>query len=128
VKEDSPNRLHYFFEKIVHEGHPRKVSVEILVCSDPGNEGAPLYAGRKYVRIRNRNSVDFRTEGVTELVKLTADLSRVPLPLFPIRTGKDDEQYYILNFQVEITYLSAYTKYELIHNDVNYGAVAAEYV
>lgn len=128
MEEDSPNRLQYFCQIAVHEGHPRKASIEILVCSDPGNEGAPLYAGRKYVRIRNRNSVDFRTEGVTELVKLTADLSRVPLPLFPIRTGRDDEQYYILNFQVEITYLSAYTKYELIHNDVNYGAVAAEYV
>lgn len=128
MKEDSPNRLNYFFEENVHKGHPREASVEILVCGDPGNEGAPLYAGRKYVRIKNRDSVDFRTEGVTELVKLTADLRRVPLPLFPIRTGRDDEQYYIVDCQVEITYLSAYTKYELIHNDVNYGAVAAEYV
>lgn len=128
MEEDSPNRLDYCFHRIVHEGHPRKASVKLLVCSDPGNEGAPLYAGRKYVRIRNRNSVDFRTEGVTELVKLTADLSRVPLSLFPTHTGRDDEQYYFVHFQVEITYLSAYTKYELIHNDVNYGAVAAEYV
>ena len=36
--------------------------------------------------------------------------------------------YYKIEFSLEITYMSAYTKYELIHDKINYGVVVAEYV
>ena len=42
--------------------------------------------------------------------------------------GKDGMLYYKVNFQIQMTCYSAYTKYELIYNGVNYGLVTAEYV
>lgn len=62
------------------------------------------------------------------MVNLTANLSRVPITQFPKSKGKDKRSHYIVNFQIEITHYSAYTKYELIHGGINYGAVKAEYV
>ena len=65
---------------------------------------------------------------VQKLVDLKADLSTVPLSDISIGRGADGKKYYELDFEVEVTYLSAYTKYELIYNGVNYGAIHAEYV
>lgn len=62
------------------------------------------------------------------MVNLTANLSRVPLTKFPKERGKDKRAYYKVDFKIEITHYSAYTKYELIHGGINYGAVKAEYV
>lgn len=44
VTEDQPVRLSYLHEKLVSEGRPRLLTTEIYVCSDPGNDGAPLYS------------------------------------------------------------------------------------
>lgn len=62
------------------------------------------------------------------MVVLTANLSRVPITKFPKEKGKDKCFYYRIDFEIEITHYSAYTKYELIHGGINYGAVKAEYV
>ena len=66
--------------------------------------------------------------GVTQLVHLTADLSKIPTHLLPTRKGADGHTYYDIDFEIQITYYSAYTTYELIHNGINYGRVASEYV
>lgn len=65
---------------------------------------------------------------VVELVRVTADLRRIPTHNFPTTFGKDGLLYYDLKFEIEITYYSAYTKYELIYDGKNYGPVSAEYV
>ena len=57
-----------------------------------------------------------------------ADLSLVPLAELRKVTGADGLAYFLIQFQVEITYYSAYTKFELIYNGKNYGPVATEYV
>lgn len=67
-------------------------------------------------------------DGVAQLARVRGNLSRVPMQNFPKVIGADGEFYYEIKFEVEVTYYSAYTKYELIHGGVNYGAVAAEYV
>lgn len=59
---------------------------------------------------------------------MKADLSRVPASKFPQITGEDGCFYYMVNYSIEVTYLSAYTKYELIHDNINYGIAVAEYV
>ena len=63
-----------------------------------------------------------------ELVVLKADLRRIPLRKFPVEKGADGRLYYECHYYIEITHHSAYTKYELIHGGINYGAVTAEYV
>ena len=57
-----------------------------------------------------------------------ADLSPIPLARFPKATGADGHSYLKVDFHIEITCYSAYTKFELIHGGKNYGPVAAEYV
>lgn len=57
-----------------------------------------------------------------------ADLSQIPFSAFPRFTGADGRSYIKIDIQIEITYYSAYTKYELIYDGKNYGPVAAEYV
>ena len=65
---------------------------------------------------------------MTKLVKVEADLSRIPTRLIKQTMGADGVLYYRIDFEIEITHFSAYTKYELIYQGVNYGSVAAEYV
>ena len=68
------------------------------------------------------------TEGVTELVKVEADLSRIPENKIPKTKGADGKTYYKIDYVIQITHRSAYTNYELIYGGENYGLVAAEYV
>ena len=65
---------------------------------------------------------------MTQLVKVEADLSRIPKSKIPKTKGADGKMYYKIDYEIQITYLSAYTKYELVHQKVNYGSVTAEYV
>ena len=62
------------------------------------------------------------------LVNVKADLSRIPENRFRRVIGADQQLYYKIVFQVHVTFYSAYTKYELVYDGVNYGQVAAEYV
>jgi len=66
--------------------------------------------------------------GVIFLVTVKADLSRIPERDLRKEMGSDGREYYVIHYEVEITYYSAYTKYELIYNDANYGLIATEYV
>ena len=65
---------------------------------------------------------------MTQLVKIEADLSRIPEKRIPKTKGADGKMYYRLDYAIRVTYLSAYTKYELIYGGKNYGLVTAEYV
>lgn len=67
-------------------------------------------------------------EGVTELVKVEADLTRILEKKIPKTKGADGKTYYKLDYVIQITHRSAYTNYELIYGGVNYGLVTAEYV
>ena len=67
-------------------------------------------------------------EGVTQLVKVEADLSRVPANKIPKIKGADGKTYYNLDYAIKITYMSAYTSYELIYGGENYGHINSEYV
>lgn len=62
-----------------------------------------------------RDPVRYRDDEVEELVELTADISTIPESALRKELGKDAEMYYHFNFSIEVTYLSAFTKYELVH-------------
>ena len=72
--------------------------------------------------------LNMSADEVVNLVQVTADFRQIPTHVFPTTIGKDQQLYYDLEFEIEITYYSAYTKYELIYNGTNYGPVSAEYV
>ncbi|KAL8771827.1 MAG: hypothetical protein Q9209_002765 [Squamulea sp. 1 TL-2023] len=112
VEENKPKRLSYFQTFRADVAPPSLIKMSIYTCSDRENRGPSLYP-------------DCR---VQEVVVVTADLSQLPLHKLPRASGADGVVYFKVEFTVEITYLSAYTKYEIIHAGVNYGPVAAEYV
>ena len=66
--------------------------------------------------------------GVKQLVRLTADLSKIPAHRLPTKMGADGRDYYDIQFEIEVTFYSTYTTYELIYDGINYGIVASEYV
>lgn len=74
------------------------------------------------------NAADHITGSVKNLVTITADFSNIPTWKFALQVGKDGLSYYKVDFEIQMTCFSAYTKYELIYKGVNYGPVAAEYV
>lgn len=65
---------------------------------------------------------------MTKLVEVEADLSRIPTTIIPKAKGADGKMYYKVDYKIQIKYHSAYTTYELIYNNVNYGEVDSEYV
>jgi hypothetical protein len=69
-----------------------------------------------------------RKAGVVQLVKVNADLSRIPANHIPQKKGADGKMWYVVTYDIQVTYYSAYTSYELIHGGINYGFVASEYV
>ncbi|MCJ1470578.1 hypothetical protein MMC07_009224 [Pseudocyphellaria aurata] len=112
VREDEPLRLWYGTHHLVWGEKPTEISCSVYVCADPYNDGPPIYM--------NSN--------VFGLVELKADLSVVPADKFSHTVSRDGNYFYRIDFQIEVTFFSAYTKYELIHDGINYGAVTAEYV
>ncbi|CAD6568570.1 MAG: hypothetical protein ASARMPRED_001863 [Alectoria sarmentosa] len=113
VQEDTPIRIFCQYLHLEAYGHPSEIVVTINAFSDRENSGAPMYPD---------------SEGVARLVDVKADLSPIPLARFPKATGADGHSYLKVDFHIEITCYSAYTKFELIHGGKNYGPVAAEYV
>ena len=43
VKENEPVEFHYFITSLVSDGPPSELPIEIEVCEDPQDKGAPLY-------------------------------------------------------------------------------------
>ena len=62
------------------------------------------------------------------LARLTADLSCIPVGELSRKTGKDGKEYYVVYYDIEMTYYSAHTKYALVYKQVKYDSVTAEYV
>lgn len=97
----------------VSEGPRQVVSQDILMFADPEDKGAPIY----------KDGGD-----VKHLARLTADLSCILVSELVQRLGKDGKMYYVIYYEIEMTYYSAQTKYCLVYKQVKYDSVVAEYV
>ncbi|KAL9101421.1 MAG: hypothetical protein Q9163_003313 [Psora crenata] len=113
VREDSPYVRKYHKVWKVSEGARQIVAQDILMCADPDDKGAPIY----------KESGDVR-----HLARLKADLSCIPVSDLMQRVGKDGKMYYVVYYEIEMTYYSAHTKYALVYKGVKYDSVSAEYV
>lgn len=97
----------------VSEGPRQTVAQEILMFADPDDKGAPIYKDGGEVK---------------HLARLTADLSCIPVSELVQKLGKDGKKYYVIYYEIEMTYYSAQTKYCLVYKQVKYDSVTAEYV
>ncbi|KAI9856327.1 MAG: hypothetical protein M1813_009163 [Trichoglossum hirsutum] len=112
VKENEPTTFSYYNVQTVSQGPPKTVYATIKCCEDPYNVGAPVHADT----------------GVKNLVKLTADLSKIPYLSFKQKQGTDNKMWYVVEWEIRMTCYSAETKYSLVYNGVEYDTVTAEYV
>lgn len=113
----------------VYAGPPTLISSTISSCSDPLNAGAPLTMDSKKCHPFMIDSVaNACIARVKDLVTVTADFGQIPPNFFPVEFGRDNVAYYKIEFGIRMTCYSAYTNYELIYKEINYGPVAAEYV
>ena len=113
VTEDRAFVRKYYKVWRVSEGTRQFVSQDILMFADPEDKGAPIV----------KDGGD-----VKHLVKLVADLSCIPVSELMQKLGKDGKMYYVVIYEIEMTYYSAQTKYCLVYKQVKYDSVAAEYV
>lgn len=96
----------------VSEGPRQSVTIDILMCSDPANKGAPIYKDGE----------------VKHLARLTADFSCIPVGDIDRKIGKDGKEYYVVYYDIEMTHFSAHTQYTLVYKQIKYDSVTAEYV
>lgn len=116
--------------KVDQMGYP-ELSIYIYVSSDRYNTGAPMYKTGKHedlFQFATFLDLNHSIDQVAELVKLKADLSQIPSSRIPKCQGADGHSYYYIEYEIQVTYYSANTKYELIHDNINYGEVIAECV
>jgi len=98
ITEDIPFEFDYYRHWLVSEGRKDDI-VEVLYCDR--TERAP---------------VAIRDNRVKELVRLRANISTIPENSFRKEKGKDGKMYYHFCYSIKITYQSASTKYDLVHN------------
>ena len=114
---------HYHKVWRVCEGPRQSVAQDILVFEDVRDEGAPTYKDEP------GKGRGFNGEGgVKHLARLTADLSCIPTGELERRRGKDGREYFVVYYDIEMTYYSACTRYALVYKGVRYDSVSAEYV
>lgn len=129
VNENRPFRLEYRKSYLISNGQPKEIRIDILACADPVNDGPPMYENsKKPIFYSLIAALTYKKGNVVKLVGLEADLSVVPAVKFPLKRNRFGVPYYEVSFAIEVTFFSAYTKYELIHDNINYGAISAEYV
>ena len=61
-------------------------------------------------------------------MELKVDLTTIPEETLDRDKGKDGKLYYRCDFEVEVTYCSASTRYVLVYKGIKYNTVEAEYV
>ncbi|KAL8819859.1 MAG: hypothetical protein Q9191_007642 [Dirinaria sp. TL-2023a] len=113
VTEDKSFVKHYHKVWLVSEGTRQSVAQDILMYEDPLDTGAPIYKDGTNVK---------------HLARLTADLSCIPSGELTKKMGKDGRWYYVVYYDIEMTYYSASTKYAMVYKGVRYDSITAEYV
>ena len=113
VTEDTSYVRKYHKVWMVSEGPRQTVAQDILMFADIQDKGAPIYKDGGDVR---------------HLARLKADLSCIPVGELMQKVGKDGKMYYVVYYDIEMTYYSAHTKYALVYKGVKYDTVSAEYV
>lgn len=113
VTEDRSFTKHYHKVWRVSEGPRQCVQQDIFMFADPLDTGAPIY----------KDVTDVR-----HLTRLTANLMCIPTEELGRKMGKDGHEYYVVYYDIEMTYFSAHTKYTLVYKQVKYDSVTAEYV
>jgi len=112
VEELSPVPFRFYWDQKVSDGPPGVIKMTIYSCEDPENTGAPTYEDEK----------------VTELGTLKADLRNIPKEELNQEHGMNNEMFYKIDFEIEMTMLSANITFALVYKGKRYPAVPFEFL
>ncbi|KAF4628841.1 hypothetical protein G7Y89_g9311 [Cudoniella acicularis] len=110
INEEKPYIFHFCRKTLVSEGQHEGFTD--IIYHDCTERSPPVYQDAR----------------VKRLVELEVNPGDLPPDAFELEQGKDGRLYYVLEFSIEVTYQSASTKYELMHQGKQYDSVTAEYV
>ena len=124
LSESKPFKTDWYVEKLASKGRITEHTVDIYTWDPPSSHGTSYIP---YNHVAPIYPDDVR---VTHLVRLTADLSRLPeANKVTKKTGVDGKAYYVLKYHIKIQFLSAgIMEYSLWYKGRSYGSVSAEYI
>lgn len=114
IKESEPVQRRYYFDMSITEvmqkgGKLDEVTLDLYTSDD---DGPPKYLSAK----------------CRHLVRLTADLNKIPRDTLTLEPGSNNEMYYKIPIRIDITCHSANISFDLVHAEQKYGSVKAEYM
>lgn len=113
----------YVDQEVSHR--PLIVPMDVYVCEDESDKGAPKYLDNSEFRDRFvfvillANSQ--HNAGISKLTKLEADLTSVPKDKLNKERGQDGKMYYNVNFDFEMTCGARGVKFALVHDEKRYN-------
>ncbi|KAI4154754.1 MAG: hypothetical protein LQ340_001469 [Diploschistes diacapsis] len=135
VEEQKPLRQAFYLHNELDVEGLEDCALDIYSCADDGAATAAAAGGAEAdpdgsgeAQGSGASPPAYCDERVRKLATVRADLSGVPPEMIPRKRGKDGKWYLEVKLEVRITFLSAFTKYELWFQGTNYGEVHAEYV
>lgn len=100
----------------------------MLTSSGPYNDGPPMYRdGRTPLPQDPISRLIYDEPKVVRLVELSVGLDFVPTEFQQTRS-RIGNSYHVVTFQIEVTYFITFVRCELIHDNINYGALSTEYM
>ncbi|KAL8992611.1 MAG: hypothetical protein Q9169_006967, partial [Polycauliona sp. 2 TL-2023] len=113
VSEKKPIRLNYHTECLATKKKLDPITVTIVRCADPDDEGVPYIVG---------------DGAVSPVARLEVPLSLIPTKNLKKRRSEDGQEWYIVDFTLRITRTSTEFHYDLMRWSKSYGRVSAEIV
>ena len=126
MRESIPSKFGFAQDQPISEGKPKQISIKMYCYQDPMNSGPPKYRTEgvklKIVQMELPLTQD---KDVLELATVTADISDVELDR---RRGEDGRDYYVVDFDIEMTCYAAKTEFTPVYRGKRYRPARIEYV
>ncbi|KAL8670828.1 MAG: hypothetical protein Q9168_004647, partial [Polycauliona sp. 1 TL-2023] len=134
ISEKKPIRLNYHTECLATQKKLNPITVTIVKCPDPNDEGAPYFVGGTYpLKPRGHNGLqqtafsDKSTDGeVAPVAHLEVPLSLIPIKNLKKRKSDNGQEWFIVDFTLKITRTSSEFHYDMMRGTRSYGRVSAE--
>ena len=84
-----------------------------------------IYAHDEAVRT---DKPSYRIQGWKALAKMQVDLASISAAEYATKRGLDGNDYYVIDYVIKATYISAHTEYRMFFKDETVARLTAEYV
>lgn len=109
IQESAPVSYEHFWEKRVSEGRPTTVKTQVFECAD---DVAPKHP----------------TTAAHQIAEVKADFTGIPEGDFQRVLGPDNQWYYQIWFEIEMTCYSTKRRFVLVYKGVRYHTVEVDYL